>query len=314
MTPCCPGGPVDWLGTVRDAPEATVLDIAGRLPTEAANAALSAAVGETPEPAVVSVEGADPWSHPDTLRRFRVLENVEELQAALDAPWEKWAVFLHPAKQEYVDRDFNGPARVIGSAGAGKTVVALHRAARLAEAPDVKVLLTICNRKLADNLRSKLPLVASAEARARIVVEALPVLIANLHREAHGDSEIVDETSLRHFLDEAAAAQGMAVDPDFLFDEWTLVVDAWNIRFQEAHRDLPRLRRKVRMAASRRDALWQVFAAVRDRLAQNRLTTEAQLAHDLAAGGAFPYDHVLIDEAQDISVAELKLLGHQVGK
>lgn len=307
------GVPVDWLDTVRDVTEDTVLDIAGRLPTEAANAVLSAAVGETPEPAVVSEEGADPWSHPDTLRRFRVLENVEELQAALEAPWEKWAVFLHPAQQEYVDRDFNGPARVIGSAGTGKTVVALHRAARLAEAPGARVLLTTFNRKLADNLRDKLPLVASPEARARTTVEALPVLISSLHREAHGDSEIVDETSLRHFLNEAATTQGMTVDPDFLFDEWTLVVDAWDIRSQDAYRGLPRLGRKVRMAASRRDSLWQVFVAVRARLVQEGLKTEAQLAHELSAGAAFPFDHVLIDEAQDISVAELKLLGHVVG-
>ncbi|MDO6588542.1 hypothetical protein Q4543_24100 [Salipiger sp. 1_MG-2023] len=94
------GVPVDWLDTVRDVTEETVLDIAGHLPTEAANAVLSAAVGETPVPATISEEGADPWEHPDTKRRCRVLENVAELQAALDAPWEKWAVFLHPAQQE----------------------------------------------------------------------------------------------------------------------------------------------------------------------------------------------------------------------
>ncbi|WP_425044651.1 UvrD-helicase domain-containing protein [Primorskyibacter sp. S87] len=307
------GVPLDWLDTVRDVTEDTVLDIAGRLPTEAANAILSAAVGETPVPAVVSVEGADPWTHPDTMRRFRVLENVEELQAALDAPWEKWAVFLHPAQQEYVDRDFNGPARVIGSAGTGKTVVALHRAARLAENPGVKVLLTTFNRKLADNLREKIPQVASSDALDRIVVEALPVLIARLHRETFGDSEIVDETSLRHFLVEAASEQEMQVDPDFLFDEWSLVVDAWDISTQEAYRDLPRLGRKVRMAASRRDALWQVFESVRERLVRELVKTEAQLAHELSESGALPFDHVLIDEAQDISVAELKLLGRQVG-
>lgn len=307
------GVPVDWLDTVRDVTEDTVLDIAGRLPTEAANAVLSAAVGETPMPAVVSEEGADPWAHPDTMRRFRVLENVEELQAALDAPWEKWAVFLHPAQEEYVDRDFNGPARVIGSAGTGKTVVALHRAARLAADPDAKVLLTTFNRKLAENLRQKVPQVASADAMSRIVVEALPVLISRLHRETFGDSEIVDETSLRHFLLEAAAERGMQVDPDFLFDEWLLVVDAWDIRTQEAYRDLPRLGRKVRMAASRRDALWQVFEAVRERLIREGMKTEAQLAHELSEVGQLPFDHVLVDEAQDISVAELKLLGRHLG-
>ncbi|QPM91421.1 3'-5' exonuclease [Pseudooceanicola algae] len=307
------GIPTDWIDTVRDVTDETVLDIAGHLPTEAANAVLSAAVGETPIPATISENGADPWEHPDTKRRFRVLDNLEELQAALDAPWEKWAVFLHPAQQEYVDRNFNGPARVIGSAGTGKTVVALHRAARLAENTNGRVLLTTFNRKLADSLAQKLPQVASAGTLGRITVEALPVLISRLHQERFGDVEIVDETSLRHFLEEAASAQGIAVDPDFLFDEWTLVVDAWDVATKGAYRELPRLGRKVRMAASRRDALWEVFRAVSDRLNHAGLKTEAQLAHDLSKAGDFPFDNVLIDEAQDVSVAELKLLGASLG-
>jgi hypothetical protein len=66
-------------------------------------------------------------THPDAQRRFRVLPNVEELERALDFPWEKWAVFLHPAQRQLVDRSYAGPARVSGSAGTGKTIVALHR-------------------------------------------------------------------------------------------------------------------------------------------------------------------------------------------
>ena len=60
------------------------------------------------------------------------LHTTEELEQALTFPWEKWIFFLHPSQRELVERDFNGPARVMGSAGTGKTVVALHRAVRLA--------------------------------------------------------------------------------------------------------------------------------------------------------------------------------------
>jgi hypothetical protein len=62
-----------------------------------------------------------PFEHPDALRRFRVMANIEELQRALDFPWEKWTVFLHPEQREWVERDYAGPARVSGSAGTGKT-------------------------------------------------------------------------------------------------------------------------------------------------------------------------------------------------
>jgi superfamily I DNA and RNA helicase len=73
---------------------------------------------------------------------FRIVENQAELQQALDYPWEKWTVFLHPSQRSIVERDFSGPARVARSAGTGKTVVARHRAVRLVQfGPDAKVLL-----------------------------------------------------------------------------------------------------------------------------------------------------------------------------
>ena len=63
------------------------------------------------------------------------------MQRALDFPWEKWTVFLHPEQRQWVERDYTGPARVSGSAGTGKTIVALHRAAHLARThPDARVL------------------------------------------------------------------------------------------------------------------------------------------------------------------------------
>lgn len=307
------GVPQDWLDTVRDATEDTIVEIAVRLPSEAGDAILAAAVGERPQPMPVVAPGEDPWAHPDALRRFRVVENVEELKAALDAPWEKWTVFLHPAQREFVDRDFNGPARVIGSAGTGKTVVALHRAVRLAGDPDAKVLLTTFNRRLADLLRAKLPLVAGQDVQGRIVVEDLGSVIQRLHSEHFGTVEIVDEGTLRQYLEEAASGADLSVDPDFLFDEWALIVDAWNVTDADTYRELPRLGRKQRMAASRRDALWQVFATVRDRLKREGFATEARCAHDLREAGRFPFTYVIVDEAQDISVAELLLLGNALG-
>ena len=37
------------------------------------------------------------------------MENVEDLQRALDYPWEKWSVFLHPSQRAVVERAYNGP-------------------------------------------------------------------------------------------------------------------------------------------------------------------------------------------------------------
>ena len=150
------GVPEDWLETVRGATEDTVLDIAAHLPDEAQEAVLAAAVGEAPTVRIAAPE-ADAYAHPDARRRFTVVGDQAALEAALEAPWDDWAVFLHPAQREFVERDFNGPARVIGSAGTGKTVVALHRAVRLArEDAEARVLLATFSASLAEGLSQKL--------------------------------------------------------------------------------------------------------------------------------------------------------------
>lgn len=310
------GVPEDWLNTVRQATEDTVLDIAGHLPEEAQQALLAAAVGERPE---VRVEPqADPYEHPDARRRFRIIGDQQELAAALDAPWDDWAVFLHPAQQEFVDRDFNGPARVIGSAGTGKTVVALHRAVRLASEDDqAKVLLTTFNEVLSEGLAGKLDrLVASRPAvRSRIISAPLGKVATDLLRGHPGPNDIASNSEISAFLEEAAAATETVFDREFLKDEWHLIVDAWNVMDIATYRNLPRLGRKVRMAASKRDEVWSVFEHVRSALRAAGKETEAGLMHRLAANVLkSPFSHVVVDEAQDISVPELHLLAALAGE
>lgn len=156
------GVPADWLGDVRAASEDTFLELAPHLPAEASESLLQfAATGVLARPAPAT---ANPYAHPDALRRFRVIEDVRELAQALDSPWEKWMVYFHPSQREIVERDFTGPARVAGSAGTGKTVVALHRAVRLAKAsPDARVLLGTFSDPLAAALASKVRLLAGSE-------------------------------------------------------------------------------------------------------------------------------------------------------
>ena len=150
--------PPEWLADVRGADEDSILELADHLPSEASEALIEIAVGGKPEPSVPTAQQATrPLDHPDAQRRFRVMSNAEELERAMDFPWEKWMLFLHPDQQELVEKDFNGPARVSGSAGTGKTIVALHRAVHLArENPESRVLLTTFTDELADALKVKL--------------------------------------------------------------------------------------------------------------------------------------------------------------
>ena len=170
------GVPVEWLGSVRDADEDGLLDIASHLPEEAGEALLQIAASGTPQPALPVPTGGDPFDHPDAMRRFRVMRDTEELAQALDYPWERWSIFLHPAQRAIVEREYSGPARVSGSAGTGKTIVALHRAVHLARTnPNARVLLTTFSETLANALRDRLRILVSSEPRLAERVEVYAI-------------------------------------------------------------------------------------------------------------------------------------------
>ena len=111
------GIPAEWLPDVRRADDNSLLELAEHLPLEAAEALLELATGGTPPlPARVAPD-IDPFEHPDARRRFRVMHDVEELERALDYPWEKWVVFLHPAQRELVERGLQRACQDIGFGG-----------------------------------------------------------------------------------------------------------------------------------------------------------------------------------------------------
>lgn len=311
------GVPEEWVDDVRAATEDTLFDVIAHLPQEAQEALLKLAVGEKPEPPAPAPIEADPFAHPDAQRRFRVLTNVEELQRALDYPWEKWAVFLHPAQAALVERSYSGPARVSGSAGTGKTIVALHRAVHLARAnPQARVLLTTFSKALANVLSARLATLVGNEptVASRITVKAIPAVGYDLYSERFGQPNIAAPALIRTLLAKAAAEiGGHKFSQHFLFGEWSDVVDAWQLKSWDAYRDVSRLGRKTRIGGKQRETLWAIFERLRASLAEKKAVTWAdvfgRLTDDLEAGGKSPFDYAVVDEAQDLGVAEARFLG-----
>ena len=240
------GVPEEWLAEVRNADEDSVLDLAGHLPAEAAEALLELAVGKTPQPSLLAPSGADPFAHPDALRRFRVMRNVEELQEALEYPWEKWTIFLHPAQLGLVERSYNGPTRVSGSAGTGKTVVPLHRAAFLAKSNlKAHILLTTFSDALANLLRTKLQMLIHQEVEpdGRIVVDSLDAVGLSLYEATFGPPELVTQEFIVALVEDAAGKEGTNFSQAFLLTEWDRVVDGWQLDTWEGYRDVARIGR-----------------------------------------------------------------------
>lgn len=315
------GVPPEWLSDVHQVNEDSLLFLADRLPGEAAEALLEVATGGKPRVAQPAMSITSSFDHPDAQRRFRVMTNVEELQRALDFPWEKWTVFLHPEQRQWVERDYGRPARVSGSAGTGKTIVALHRAAHLARSyPEARVLLTTFSDALANALHTKLRRLVGNEPRLaeRIDVYSLNTIGLRLYKSHCGPVKLASREMVRDLLTEASkAVGGHKVSLHFLLTEWEQVVDAWQVESWESYRDVARLGRKTRLPEAQRSVLWSIFERVRDELKERSLTTHAGLFSALAVAlvGSKnpPFDFAVVDEAQDISVSQLRFLAAHDG-
>lgn len=310
------GVPPEWLSDVRKVDEDSLLVLADHLPAEAAEALLELATGGAPKPVATIQPGADPFSHPDAQRRFRVMKDVEELERALDFPWEKWTVFLHPAQRQWVERDYTGPARISGSAGTGKTIVALHRAVHLArQHQDSRVLLATFSETLASALATKLQNLISNQPRLaeRLEVQSMSAIGARLYAAHWGRPKLASHAQIvRMLLDAAKADPTLKFGQRFLLGEWNDLVDAWQLKTWEAYRDVKRLGRKTRLSESQRVALWAVFERAQEALKQAGLITHAEMFTRLAEKAATlphqPFDFVVVDEAQDVSISQLKFL------
>lgn len=345
------GVPTEWLQDVQTATEDTLLDLADHLPGEAAEALLELATGSKPRsrPAAVSDtavpdQGAvrasarfensfllqesvpasyrfDPFGHPDAQRRFRLLANVDELERALESPWDKWTIFLHPEQRQLVEADYAGAARVSGSAGTGKTIVALHRAVYLARKhPESRVLLTTFSNALANALRMRLRRLVSNEPHLaeRLEVQALDSVGRRLYERHFGRPQIACRDTVRQLIAEAAAkVDGHKFRPGFLRAEWEDMIDAWQLTDWSSYREVKRLGRKTSLPESRRAALWSIYEKVRNELRNQQLITQSELltrmAMDLVKRKNPAYEYVVVDEAQDISVPQLRFLAALAG-
>src|SRR5579883_1625947 len=338
------GVPSEWLPDVRTATEESLLELADHLPKEAAEALLELATGTIPQPVLtlptaeimsaldlstVSKGPAAPsllelagptaqsFQHPDAQRRFRLIGSAEELERALEYPWEKWTVFLHPAQRDLVEQDFKGPARVAGSAGTGKTIVAVHRAVFLARKyPDSRVLLTTFSEPLSNALATKLRHLIGNQPRLgeRVEVHSLNAIGRRLYEANVGKARFANLEILREMISKAAEeTPENRFSLQFLQSEWDQVVDAWQLATWESYRDVVRLGRKTRLNEPQRAIAWSIFEKVKGALKAKQLITLSQMFSELAAfystNVSRPFEFIIVDEAQDVSISQLRFLG-----
>ena len=323
------GVPPAMLAEVRTVRGEEALDaMQARLPVEAYEALFLYLAGETYEQLVLEREApAEPVDTGDFAKalerdesraRFVVVEDEMELEAMLNAPLERWRVFLHPSQRRLVERRWNGPVRVLGGAGTGKTVVAMHRARRLARDPQPgRILFTTFTRNLAADIENNLRAICTPEEMARIEVTNLDRWVARFLRRRRYRFRIVYDRGR-----DAGEAWQRALDlkppgPDFpdafYGDEWEQVVQANGVTTADEYLRVPRTGRGVRLGRAARARVWPVFEEYRAQLAERGLKEVDDAFRDAAAllredRGALDYAAVIVDEAQDMGAQSWRLI------
>ena len=194
--------------------------------------------------------------------------------------------------------------------------VALHRAVFLTRAnPDARVLLTTFSDTLANALRAKLRRLISSEPQLgeRLEVHSMNAIARRLHDVNFGRPQIASRDAIRDLLNKAAAAvEGHKFSLQFLLTEWEQVVDAWQLESWESYRDVARLGRKTRLKEGQRALLWSIFERARAGLHASSMVTYSEVYRRVAAklseGGHPPFEFAVVDEAQDVSVPQLRFL------
>ena len=194
--------------------------------------------------------------------------------------------------------------------------MALHRAVHLTRAhPESRVLLATFSDALAAALRTRLKRLIGNEPKLaeRLEVHSMSGIGRRLYAANVGRLDLAREEDIRELLRQVAAGiEGHRFGAHFLWTEWNTVVDAWQLGSWEDYRDVQRLGRKTRLAEKQRELLWSIFSRVQSALAEQGRLTEpgmfVRLAVRISEAAHPPFDFCVIDEAQDVGVAELRFL------
>lgn len=259
-------------------------------------------------------------ARPESQAHFAVAENEEELQAVLNQSIEKWRVFLHPTQRRLAEGIKNGPVRVLGGAGTGKTVVAMHRAKWLAEevaTQESKVLFTTFTRNLATDIQQNLNKICSQEALQRIEVINLDAWVVSfLKKRGYDYGLLMDSREEKRLWEQAYSEKSASLDLSMAFfqEEWARVVQPQSVDSVEAYKKASRIGRGTRLNRQQRVDIWPVFERYRHLLASNYLKESDDVYRDarhlLENEPALrpPVCSVIVDEAQDMGTQAFMLI------
>ena len=256
----------------------------------------------------------------DTRRLWQALEQAASLE-----PIESWMTWLHPLQAKQVSRTFNGPARIRGGAGTGKTVLALHRAKYLA-AHGRRVLFTSYLKTLPPV--SQALFARLAPAQRHLVQFASVHAFAKRTLDEYGVDLRIDADAADNLFNRAWAStrrdsvlSDLTASTGYWQDEIRTVIKSRGLVSLAEYAQLPRVGRRLPLLPAHREAVWRLYERYQELLIENGVgdfEDSLLLARDLTRQRATDsddsqFDAVIVDEVQDLTCAGLQLLHALVG-
>jgi len=260
---------------------------------------------------------------PSTLKSFIVVEGEDELRKIMAEPLEKWRVFLHPTQRKLVRKNYSGPARVLGGAGTGKTVVAMHRAKYLASRLESgqRILITTFTANLAADIRENLKKICTVEELRKMEVIHLDAWVNQFLREAGFSAQIGYDKEMMPLWEQAVLLSNVDLpyDENFYAEEWNRVVIAQEALTLEKYVKARRNGRGTRLDRKKRMLVWKVLENYQNLMKENQIrdinTAMYESEKLLATMSHRPkYAHVIVDEGQDFSDNAYRLLRALAGE
>lgn len=327
------GVPLDLLSAVRQIKDESGLDsMQQALPVEAYEALFLVMAGDSVTQILTARETrvdlpidvtdfAGALDRAESQSRFVIIEDDDAMSSIMNAPLAQWRVFLHPTQRKLATKDFSGPARVLGGAGTGKTILAIHRAKWLAEnrtPTNGRILFTTFTKNLAIDVRESLSKLCNPETMKKIEVLNLDAWVHSFLRSKRYEHTIVYSRTKDAAADAwkiALAVKDPALDlpPNFYEEELDQIILAQGISSRDEYRQARRIGRGVVLNRGKRDAVWPVFEEYRKQLSSRKLKEVDDAYRDAVSllsqdGISKPYSAIIVDETQDFGPQAIRLL------
>lgn len=260
---------------------------------------------------------------PTTLKSFVVVDGEDELRRIMAEPLEKWRVFLHPAQRKIVQKEYSGSARVLGGAGTGKTVVAMHRAKHLASKCEgqQRILMTTFTANLAADIRENLRKICTLEELRRIEVIHLDAWVNQFMRESGFSAQIGYDDAMDPLWEKAIllADNDLTFEASFYKEEWNRIVIAQEALTLEKYVKATRNGRGTRLDRKKRMQVWKVFENYQNLMKENQIRDINTAMYEStkllqSVGKRSRYISVIVDEGQDFSDNAYRLIRALAGE